>query len=275
MILFYHTCMANVGELASPELRKVLTGPEIIVEANTYRTKNITLLTIDGITDEWHLLKGGIADGKPEEAINEILYSPTTNTWLKLIPFGARNRQDLENRLKPSPEIQKTALIEAGLPEYAQHVREHIVVNKAGQTEYGFTMPHIGPSVELILKKLLYASPEVKTLAKGVLSGIYSTAFLQATRLYLMHGMWTDDVNPGNVLIHMNEQGDLTPVLIDFTNKANRKYNGNGSNSAEDAKVIAKSVMQLFAKFSEQCERHGIPFPDQQPEILDILRKYQ
>lgn len=209
------------------------------VTANSYTTRRIKTVNVGGVSGQWHLLKGGMRqDGditpspeKPEKDIKyEILYNPETNTWLKTLPFegmGLTRFDAVTDRLKRSFVHQKRALEVAGLTDLSEQAQE-VEVEADGKTVYGFTMPHIGPSLEHIiyhLKGNRNAKEDLPPEALELIKNVYPIAADMAEKLYLEHGTWTSDPNPGNVLLRRDEKGGVHVVLIDFaTNMQDQEY---------------------------------------------------
>lgn len=216
------TIPGEVGEaLKSSEL-------QVLVEANSYRTRRIIPLEIDDQIQDWHSVKGGL-NTQPDKVRDpnklnvvsfEVLFNPQTRSWLKIVPPEATNKKPLEERLRKGAGIAQTALLVAHLPQLAQQVRglqleTENQLTSSKEVVYGFLSPHIGPSLEYLYKLLgQNLSPEVADFFERV----YSIAFHQASRLYLDYGYWVADPNLGNILLHQTPDG-LAVVLIDFANK--------------------------------------------------------
>lgn len=254
------------------------------IEANSYWTKSISEISVNGVLGQWHLVKGSART--PEEAAPgdqikyEVFFDPSTNTWLKIIPPEAINDPrygEFEGRLRKSALQQKMALLVAGLPELAGQVNE-AEVEIGGKRVYGFTTPHIGPSLEHLIFSLTgkRKSKDLPPRVGGLLSDVYSIAADQAEKLYLQFGIWTTDLNPGNILLRFDENG-VHVVLIDFSNKiqefehlfANlptRKFSG--ENYVKKVKsLLLGNVHQIHERFKRYTGEHGIAFSRDAREV--------
>ncbi|MBA3724114.1 MAG: hypothetical protein H0W89_04485 [Candidatus Levybacteria bacterium] len=258
------------GELPKPSFQTV--------EANSFRTRGEPLpIEISGITSDWHSVKGGI-NPKSEGAKNvsaanfEVLYNPETNQWLKIVPPEVTGEK-AKKILKKSVKIAKAACIVAGLSEIADEIKEHEVMVR-GKKAYGFVSPHMGQSIYHYAKGALFRQDD-KDEVKELVSTVYNIAFQQAVRLYEEYGYWTDDPNPGNILLHA--KGDqYHVVLIDFSNnQQDKSVNPDkipdhialpGQKDAEVAKRHAKNIEVLRAKFAKQCAISGSSFTGS-PEV--------
>lgn len=257
-----------------------------LTEANTYRTKSVRKLTVEGVEGEWHSVKGGLrADLErsrtPSEYISYgVLFNPKTQTWLKVVPPEAEGSPDqdrLENILRRSVIQQRIALQLAGLPDLATQVKE-VEVEIDGKNVYGFTSPHIGPSLEYIMYETTKSwRGRVDNLdAVDFFSQAYSIAADQAEKLYLEYGIWTSDPNPGNILLRQGEKG-IHVVLIDFSNRlqeheylyarVSKERYGSEKYIDKIKSLLMSNVRQLHRRFHQCCEKRGIPFIRDPKEI--------
>lgn len=248
--------------------------------ANSYETRSVRQLQVDGVEGEWHSLKGGMISSSSEQSTPVenlrrygVFYNPEKRTWLKTIPpevLGTPRYDDMQNRLRKSAIQQRIALIEAGLPDLAQKVR-NVDVGVEGQHVYGFTSPHIGASLESFINTLTGKrnSTGIPPEFVDFFSTIYSAAAHQAERLYLQYGIWTADPNPGNILLRHDENGTHV-VLIDFasrhqdaeylfTDLPRDKYPGE-SYVHKLITTLRSRVKEIHLKFASNCEKLGIPF---------------
>lgn len=247
------------------ERRELPPQRPVTVEANSYKTRGEpTAITIEGVTSQWHSLKGGKKDGETNtvQEAYEIFYNPELNSWLKTVPPGTEFAR-WENRLKKSVPIAKAACAVADLPELAEQIKEH-ELSIRGQRAYGFTSPHIGQSIEHYIKQEHSQDNPEEVLT--FINTTYDLAFLQAKRLYENYGYWADDPNPGNILLHAKDD-KLHIVLIDFSNKVQIKQLDTkeipdhiappGQKEAVLAQRHARNIEQLRMKFEKQCRIAG------------------
>jgi len=228
------------------------------VEANTYKTRRRVTVIADGESRELHSLKGGFHDGtekKTTGAVYEVLFDPQTNEWLKIT--APRNHGSESNILDTSADIMAASLDLAGFPELGQQVKKCSVVIDGKKTN-GFWSPHIGPSLETMIRIYSAAKRTMEPQsfaqfsleAKGFFSEAYAVGLDHAIKLYLKYGYWTQDANPGNILFRINEEiGDLNPVLIDFVGKHQYRQRG-----------VFEYLGQLKTAFSNQALKHAIKF---------------
>ena len=273
--------MAEMTAIADAPRVKEIVGRVVNptrVEANTYGTREIVQLKIDGEESEWHSVKGGAGPSrhydKPLELVRYgIFYDPKTRTWLKILPpesIGAKQFGKAEERLRKSALQQRVALTVSGLPELAEQIKE-VEVEIDGRRVYGFTSPHIGPSLEHVLSELTGSKrpKELTPDAKTLFSDIYAIAADQAEKLYLDFGIWTADPNPGNILLRFTEEG-IRVVLIDFANKiqdeenlfsglSRERYKGNGYVDKLRS-LLAGRIRGLHQNFMEFCNMLDVPF---------------
>lgn len=240
------------------------------VEVNGYETRGPRqCLEINGKRQMWHSVKGGVAEGK--RGSYEILYNPEINEWLKMVPFGARNAEGLENKLRRGADVGRKVLEKSGLVNIALRLQEGEIRTERG-TVYGFTTPHIGPTQEFILKERYSLKPDQARVAEELVEKIHATSFHLAARLYLEHGIWTGDPNPGNLVAYFNKRG-VTVTIIDFATWPNRKYNGDilYKNLDETDVYLEKNLSALYKGFKEQADIHKIPFSRDSKEVNEAF----
>ncbi|OGH07741.1 MAG: hypothetical protein A2W22_03275 [Candidatus Levybacteria bacterium RBG_16_35_11] len=241
------------------ELRERITTNNIeLVEANTYKPRRKVNVIADGQARVVHSLKGGFEDGvekKTTGAVYEVFFDPETNEWLKITTPKSHGSES--KALDRDADIMAASLILAGFPDLAEKVKKCNVVIE-GKSTNGFWSPHIGPSLEAMIR--VYRSAK-KTMdleryiqfekeAKKFFSEAYTSALDHAIQLYLKHGCWTQDANPGNILFRANEvTGELKPVLIDFVGKHQYRQEG-----------VFEYLTQLRTLFLNHANRHGITF---------------
>lgn len=276
--------------ILSPRVEQILQSPEITIEANSYKTRGRPIeLSINGEKTEWHSVKGGVtyASDQNNKAIHsasyEILFSPATKEWLKIVPPEAlllKKSDVFTQRLKVSAEIGRTALIVAGLPQLAAQFRD-VSIKIKGEEVYGFISPHIGPSLEYLLYK---ASGQKKPKTppndtKKFFEIMYDEAYHQAEFLYLKHNMWMSDPNPGNILLHV-EPNDIRVVLIDFSTSEQVKDSqfshirkdqlSPEAHAAIVARERAKSIRKLQETFRSACNNLQISFNPSSPSAHTV-----
>lgn len=269
----------------SREIGATFMAP-VRTEANSYRTRVVSQLVVDEAQGEWHSLKGGLSLDKdrtktPVESIRfGIFFDPTRNIWLKTVPPETVDTpfyERFEQRLRKSALQQRVALDVAGLPDLKSQVKD-VEVEIGGKKVYGFTAPHIGPSLEFMIFRLTgHRSGRVTNPdAVDFLSHVYSIAADQAEKLYLDFGIWMDDPNPGNILLRQDENGTHV-VLIDFSNKVQEeenlftripkdKYSPEGYMDKIRSR-LARNIRLLHQKFYKYCDNRGIPFIRDPQEI--------
>lgn len=262
------------GELLRPSVE--------IVEANSYRTRGEPIpITIAGSTSEWHSVKGGInpQSNGPKNIDHtqfEILFNPKTDTWLKIVPTEMKGERSI-NVLKKSVEIGKAACSVAGLPELADEITEQ-EVEIQGKKVYGFTSPHFGQSIQHYAKEALKRGDNKDDIREFV-GTVYDIAFQQAKRLYEEYGYWTDDPNPGNILLH-EKDGQYYVLLIDFSNTQQEKTVNPDRIPAhiappdKIAEIVAqrheKNIADLRHKFAKQCANSGGVYSENGSNSLSI-----
>lgn len=266
------------------ELAEVTTSAELVpahppftsVDINTYRTREILDLTIDGTDSKWHSVKGGVSPenvSDPSSIKYPLLFNPETNTWLKIVApqvYGTEAEEIAVSRLKKAKYQQEVALELAGLGHLKDSIKD-VEVEIAGKKVYGYTAPHIGPSLESRIfaetgrRKGINISPELSDL----ITYVYSSAADQAEKLYLDYGIWFSDPNPGNILLREEPDG-IHVVLIDFSSKHQEKSNifqnvtpGRYTESNYNKlvrRILASSIKNLHTRFALYCNSVGLPF---------------
>ncbi|MBI4036172.1 hypothetical protein HY383_04445 [Candidatus Daviesbacteria bacterium] len=261
------------------ELREALTSsPVLRIEANGYRTREIVPVRTNDKLADWHSLKGEINVEKGPQRHStdpsfEVLFDPLTQRWLKIAPPHAHHFNTYVHKLQLSSRIGRIALDIAGLPDLANQF-EDAKVEIRGRETFGFISPHIGPSLEYLLKTLKSGSSK-PTEAKQFLTAVYTQAFWQALRLYLGYGFWTYDPNPGNILIR-NGDNKLFIAPIDFSSPGQAKENKFSQVPIIDRRrqYLQKNLDNLYHIFNKQCGINGIPsfsYPAQQiGELIEI-----
>jgi len=240
------------------------------IKINGFKTRTRQLLEINGCKQLWHSVKGGVEEDKKgdKKASFEILYNPDnsenhekTGEWLKMVPFGARNAEGLENRLRDAAVVGREVLEKSGLTYHAIRFQESMVKTKEGDVTYGFTTPHIGPTEEHILKEMYTYEPDESRIAQEFVERMHATSFKLAAWLYLEHGLWVEDPNPGNIIANFSGQKVIVS-FIDFASRYNRKYNGSilFKTLDETDVLLEKNLSVLYKGFKEQADMHKIPF---------------
>jgi hypothetical protein len=270
--------------------------------ANSYRKRYSTELEVrddeQGVTtvkkQEWYSLKGGISQEglrNGSGANYEILFNPKTSEWLKTIPPEVRQTKhgrEMYSRLLEAIECGKKALAVAELPHLIETFRSVQVVDTNGQTSDGFISPHIGPSLEYFIWALTQTRnrTDISSYGQDVIEffqKVYYEAFFQAVDLYFRYGVWMDDPNPGNILLHEREDKVCT-VLIDFSNAKQRQDHmfvhldpgriGVDRYHEIIKKRMVSSLIGLQNKFVAQCKIRGIPFHIETSVLEEECEKY-
>ncbi len=247
------------------------------VEINGYITRTRQPLEINGKWAMWHSVKGGInEDKKDKKASYEILYNPDgpdkIGEWLKMVPFGARNAEGLENRLRDAAVVGREVLEKSGLTYHAVKLQECMIKTKEGATTYGFTTPHIGPTEEHILKEMHTYEPDESRIAQEFVERMHATSFKLAAWLYLKHGLWVGDSNPGNIIACFNGHKVISS-FIDFASRPNKAYNGNVLIKTLDETdvILEKNLSVLYKGFKVQADIHKIPFSRGTKEVEEAF----
>lgn len=262
------------------EIERLSSSAFSKVDVNTYKTRGEPLqLVVSGNQGVWHSLKGGINRQVAHRATQitevtyETLFNPQTNSWMKLVPPESSDPA-LEERLRVSATIQRVALQLAGLPHLAKEVVDQ-QIQMLGREVYGFSSPHLGPSLQYYQKRLATPTEAYKIVgwAKTFFEDIYKLAFDQAVQLYLHYGYWYNDPNPGNIVLHHGEHG-VYVVLIDFANKLQKKdsqFSNIPEYKASHRQTMRlRTVQRINDIFAQQCQGMGLSFS---PNPLDNLRR--
>ncbi len=264
----------------NPEMGELYGTHFDSVEANIFRSKRPPVdVEIDGKKSTWYLVKGGLntdQDKKvdPNGLISyEVYYDPINKSWLKCVSAREPRHEKMANRLKLSTQIARQALCVSDLPEMAQQLQDHPAVTFPEGTVFGFTSPHIGPSLEYCLKIARAKFPDaLPPQIAEFLADAYNIAYNQAARLYLDHEFWMYDPNPGNILLHMGERGAHV-VLIDFSNSTQMRHHYVAGEPGPELieKKKLRALHDLHQRYQKQADIHQIPFF---PQPLEHFRYY-
>lgn len=243
------------------------------VRANTYQTREIRELKINDVKESWHSVKGGVLPEHidtldPVRASGvtfEILHEPESSRWLKIVPPEASHYKTLAERLRFSAAIMRRSLVISGLPDQAERVKD-CLVDVRGRKVYGFISPHLGPSVEFLLKSISGKKrpTDVPKEFKEVISLLYKRAFSHAADLYLGNGYWVSDPNPGNIILFGGNIDEMEVVLIDFSNKSQRR--DHVLNKIPEVYRLTREQLRIKAlrdlgdSFDHTCKSLNIPF---------------
>ncbi len=240
------------------------------VNVNTYKTRRTHQLEVNGENGIWHSVKGGVEAGPV--GIYEILFNPDTNEWLKIVPPLVRNKTKMENLLRKSADISRDILRLSNMHSFAHSVRDVDVSTPYAHT-YGYTSPHLGPTVEFMVNQIYAIPTEERAEAKNFISDIYCSSFRLASRAYLEKGIWISDPNPGNVLVNIDGQNVARVTLIDFTSTPQFKDHGllTGRGKDEARARVRKNVSQLFDKFRKQAINNRISFDRQNEQVRSVF----
>lgn len=274
----------KLEQAVSPEATVSLQTSK--VEVNSYRTRRVFELTVDGVTSKWHSVKGGVNPRVErfrtagETVPFELLFNPETDTWLKIVSpqtYGTEMQDAVVERLKKSRLHQQVALDIAGLSYLSEQVKD-VEVEMEGKKVYGFTSPHIGPTLEsqIFLETGTRKPDEMSSELSDKLAYVYSVAANLAEVLYLNHGIWFADPNPGNILLREEPDG-LHVVLLDFSNKRQERNNclnnvtpGRYTNERYQ-KIVKKffraQIKCLHQRFKYYASNIGVPFVRDPEEI--------
>lgn len=282
-----------------PEIEASLRARSIEGHFNSYKSREVArdlTVTVEGAEPKspthWISVKGGVKEKTQHQAgiSYEILFNPETNEWLKLVPVAAIGKQQrlLTERLQKSIHCGKKALETSELPELAAQLRAASIMEADGSTTFGFIAPHIGPSLEYFQWALTgtRAMIDLSSFEGEVLSffsTVYRIAFFQAVDLFFRYGIWVDDPNPGNILLH-EKDGSVHVVLIDFSNSTQYKEHGFKSLSPERVGIdrykeivrdkVSSVLHELARKFTKQCSMRSVPFPVTEEEIQHEIDAY-
>jgi hypothetical protein len=171
------------------------------LKVNGYTTKRVVDLSIKGAISVWNEVKPG--------SIFRVYFSRNNTEWLKVANDG------YEERLNRSYLAQLTVFelqnIHNLLPDCSL-----VEVNEKEIVHRGMIIPHLGPSIEYLLKE-----PDCK-YNRSDLTDLYYQSYLVSKKLLDETGLWVDDPNPGNVIIH-NHESDTVPILIDISSENIRR----------------------------------------------------
>jgi hypothetical protein len=241
-----------------PEFQeRINSARKIVVDANSYGTRSIVPIEISGQTRSWHSVKGGIEAGKTTIGpAYEIFFDPETNEWLKI--RAPKSEKGTSTILDRSADIMAASLKLAGFDDLADKIVK-CTVGIRGRETNGFISPHVGPSLETLIRmyreaKRTMGQAELRGYerdARQFFSNAYAAALDQSIRLYLQHGYWTHDANPGNILFRENDQGELKTINIDFVAKLQVRQQAG----------VFEYVNQLYQLFKTHAIKHNITFP--------------
>ncbi|MDP3988592.1 MAG: hypothetical protein Q8P80_05630 [Candidatus Levybacteria bacterium] len=261
-----------------PSIERLLSTPTSRIEVNGYLSRGKINLVVNGEKEEWHSFKGGAREdavnhqGDTYEVLAKLGHDSMPEKWLKLVPPTTTHYNKLRKTLQQSFISGKVALKIAGMRHLAREFQECIVVKSSGlekKAVYGFTSPHLGRTVESFLKEKI--PPEERKELLSFLADVYGIAYKHAATLFVREGVWMDDPNPGNILLHQSEDG-IQVALIDFANErqGNPAQRGNLSDEELREKVYSNPG-SLFNKFGKQCAKHQIPFSVESEPVLEIV----
>jgi hypothetical protein len=224
-----------MGEVAdvNQELEQMILHPRI-PEANSFFTKGEVPVSLqyrdveDPVHTTFTIVKGYDREktAKDPRTVNFVtLFAPSekVGTWLKIVHPDAvvvpEKYAELHDRLLTSVDMGKAAFRLVGLPELAGQTKicETTIL---GKKVLGFTAPHVGPSVGHLLERFTGSQRPSKLPADLIpfFKDVYIDALNQAVDLFLKHGYYMQDPNPGNILFHQRSDGGVQVVLIDFAN---------------------------------------------------------
>jgi hypothetical protein len=283
MKISYHSAMEIPTTGINPDIEKLLLGPEFRVEINGYASRGKVTLSVNGEIGEWDSFKGGVQEDpiKHDGDMYEVLamLGPDSNPekWLKLVPARSIHYGKLRNRLQHSLFSGQKALEVADMPELAAQFQECTVIGSRGDNEnhtvYGFVSPHLGRTVQSFLVDIkrgripAASKPELFDF----LAQVYGIAYKHAAVLFAREGVWMDDPNPGNIVLHQSERG-IQVALIDFANsKQGNPVHRGGLTEDELRKKVYTNPGSLYHKFKKQSDMHRIPFCIDLDPVLEII----
>lgn len=171
--------------------------------------------------------------GKLQEGSFLVLYDPNENCWYKLAGSPRSNTKintqeytgiteslklNGENNLVPKVKLD-TAIV-------------------TSQEVAALKTPHFGPSIDFLRRE----SRGDKAVLDWLFD-VYTIAFLHALKLFETTSIWTDDPNPGNILLRLRNASNANVMLIDFTSRKFQK------------EVTSKNCKILENKFSKHANR--------------------
>lgn len=153
----------------------------------------------------------------------------------------------------------RIGLVESGFNEHAIAARGCTVERSDGSFTVGHKTKHIGPTVEYICKELKGKSIDDDT--RKSLEGVVIKGFNLAVRLYILHDIWMEDPNPGNIVLNFDDVKDIKIALIDF--ESMHQYKG----VEEDS--YRKRFESLFKRFEKKAKHADISISREQEGIVD------
>ncbi|MBU4017502.1 hypothetical protein KKF69_08585 [Patescibacteria group bacterium] len=223
------------------------------VDVNGYHTLREDLMTVNGTKRTWHLMKGG---GKTKF---EVYFLPDTNEWLKTMDPEVENIDKRITMLKDGIDNVRTGLVESGLNEHAIAAKGCTVERSDGSFTVGHKTKHIGPTVEYICKRLKGKNIDDDT--KNSLEEVVIKGFNLAARLYILHDIWMEDPNPGNIVLNFDDLNNIKIALIDF--ESMNQYKG------VEGDLYRERFESLFKRFEKKAKHAGISISRDQESIAD------
>lgn len=223
------------------------------VGANGYETLRKDIMIVNNIKGVWHLMKGG---GKTKF---EVFINPDTKEWLKTMDPEVENIDKRITMLRQGIDMLRTGLVESGLNEYAIAAKGCTVERSDGSFTVGHKTKHIGSTVEYISEGLEGKSKDDnmgKFLEAAVIQG-----FNLAARLYILHDIWMEDPNPGNIVLNFDDINGIKIALIDF--ESMNQYRG----VEED--LYRKRFESLFKRFEKKAKHADISISREHEGIVD------
>lgn len=223
------------------------------VEVNGYHTLREDLMTVNSTKRTWHLMKGG---GKTKF---EVYFLPDTNEWLKTMDPEVENIDKRITMLKDGIDNVRTGLVESGLNEYAIAAKGCTVERSDGSFTVGHKTKHLGTTVEYIYKGLKGKSIDDDT--RKSLERVIIKGFNLAARLYILHDIWMEDPNPGNIVLNFDDMNDIKIALIDFESMHQYK--------AVEEDSYRKRFESLFQRFKKKAKHAEISISREREGIVD------
>ncbi len=223
------------------------------VGVNGYETLRKDRMIVNGTEGVWHLMKGG---GKIKF---EVFLNPDTNKWLKTMDPEVENVDKRITMLRQGIDNVRTGLVESGLNEHAMAAKGCTVERSDGSFMVGHKTKHIGPTVEYICKGLKGKSIDDNT--RKFLEGVVIKGFNLAARLYILHDIWMEDPNPGNIVLNFDDMNHIKIALIDFESMHQYKV------VEEDS--YRKRFESLFQRFEKKAKHADIFISREQEGIVD------
>jgi len=187
------------------------------VTANGYTTKEVRELDVDGWRQSWNLMK--------RSPLAMVFFRTEGSQWLKVASGG------FEQRVRASLPPQRAALELSNLGDYGRRCSLAQVSCPKEEISgcVGLRMPHLGPTVEFLKKNGWPAD---------YLSDCYYQAWLLGRRLLKEAGWWTEDTNPGNVVIGPKDR----VTLIDFCSVSVRRRDSEPNVDLLEEKFLREAV---------------------------------